>query len=160
MGAAASATARHSDPREVRVPPGPLGVRFRHTPGIGPRVAEVPADYSFSLLRVGEHVLRLDGADVSSLSSAEFCDRMKACAERSRVLRVLPPRTGKQDGMATRFGDADDAGGCEAKASGVVECASEPDPLEDSFSSVTQFEDHPSFSKPDLLKDSDVNLLI
>ena len=84
MGAAASATARHSDPREVRVPPGPLGVRFRHTPGIGPRVAEVPADYSFSLLCVGEHVLRLDGADVSSLSSAEFCDRMKACAERSR----------------------------------------------------------------------------
>ena len=183
MGAAASATARQGEAlvnetraapsREVRVPSGALSVRFRRTPGIGPRVAEVPAE--FALLRVGEHVVALDGADVSALSGAEFCDRMKACSARPRVLRVLPPVPGWQLGVRAADGgelasprsEAKDGGGGdgEHKAGGG---ASESDPSEDSLSSVTQFIDQQHDSspktagqaKPVALNDGDVALML
>ena len=79
--------------RELRVPPGPLGLRFTAAPGVGPCVAATLPHCRLppECLPLGEHVTAVDGRSTRDLTPAQLCTLLDAGAARERQLTLITP---------------------------------------------------------------------
>ena len=79
--------------RELRVPPGPLGLRFTAAPGVGPCVAATLPHCRLppECLPLGEHVTAVDGRSTRDLTPAQLCALLDAGSARERALTLITP---------------------------------------------------------------------
>ncbi len=119
--------------RELRVPPGPLGLRFTAAPGVGPCVAATLPHCRLppECLPLGEHVTAVDGRSTRDLTPAQLCTLLDAGAARERQLTLITPPVPWASAAAADAADTLDAPGFAStppRASSLGDARAPPPP--------------------------------